>query len=665
MPEPDPVIHLVYKTHLDIGFTAPARAVVHTYFTRFIPQAVALAARTRDDGARRFRWTTGAWLIYEYLEQARPSDRRTLEAAITAGDIVWHALPFTMHSELMDADLFRFSLTLARTLDQRFGKQTIAAKMTDVPGHTRAIVPLLAEAGVLLLHIGVNEASSVPEVPPAFVWRDAATGCELLMIYEHAYGGLASVPGLAHQLAVVLTGDNLGPPSDTQRAQTLSTLQATQPGATIIVSTLNDFARQLDTVRDALPVITDEIGDTWIHGVGSDPTKVRHFRALSALRHEWLARPLDATQRARVDAFSRPLLLVAEHTWGLDEKTHLADTQHYRPAQLAQLRRTRRGQQMEASWAEQRAYLDASLATLNGSPLADEARATLHTLTPQPPYLVGFVMTEALTLTCGMLSARLHPATGAVVALTDTQTGAGWDWAGDAHPLAALTYQVYGQADYDRFWGQYIRGKDDPRTVAWAREDYTKPGLPLAQGEQWAARVTSAYRQGPGRCLLALTFPAAACGYGAPARVYLDYMLRPDGLHLTLTWFGKPACRIAEALWLSFVPRAPAPHCWRFIKLGQPVDPCAVVARGARTLHAVERDLIYDDGARALRIATHDAPLVAPGQPALLDFHDQPPEMRGGVHVNLYNNVWGTNFPMWFEDDALFRFSVTPLRPGA
>jgi hypothetical protein len=27
------------------------------------------------------------------------------------------------------------------------------------------------------------------------------------------------------------------------------------------------------------------------------------------------------------------------------------------------------------------------------------------------------------------------------------------------------------------------------------------------------------------------------------------------------------------------------------------------------------------------------------------------------MHFNLYNNVWGTNFPMWYEDDARFRFS--------
>jgi hypothetical protein len=51
--------------------------------------------------------------------------------------------------------------------------------------------------------------------------------------------------------------------------------------------------------------------------------------------------------------------------------------------------------------------------------------------------------------------------------------------------------------------------------------------------------------------------------------------------------------------------------------------------------------------------------LFAPGRPSLLDFTNELPDMSGGWHVNLYNNIWGTNFPMWFEDDAVFRFSLT------
>ncbi len=79
-----------------------------------------------------------------------PARVKRLERAIERGLIRWHGLPFTTHSELMSPALFRAGLSFSKELDRRFGKQTIAAKMTDVPGHTIGIVPLLAEAGLQL-----------------------------------------------------------------------------------------------------------------------------------------------------------------------------------------------------------------------------------------------------------------------------------------------------------------------------------------------------------------------------------------------------------------------------------------------------------------------------------------------------------------------------------
>ena len=67
-------IHVIFKTHLDIGFTDYARNVVCRYVQVFIPQAMDLARQLRDaGGGERFVWTTGSWLIHEYLERSSPS----------------------------------------------------------------------------------------------------------------------------------------------------------------------------------------------------------------------------------------------------------------------------------------------------------------------------------------------------------------------------------------------------------------------------------------------------------------------------------------------------------------------------------------------------------------------------------------------------------------
>ena len=63
-----------------------------------------------------------------------------MNAAIRCGDIVWNAVPYTVESETMTQDLLKTTLLLSRKLDKMYGKQTIAAKMTDVPGHTRSII---------------------------------------------------------------------------------------------------------------------------------------------------------------------------------------------------------------------------------------------------------------------------------------------------------------------------------------------------------------------------------------------------------------------------------------------------------------------------------------------------------------------------------------------
>jgi Domain of unknown function (DUF5054)/Glycosyl hydrolases family 38 N-terminal domain len=647
-------VHLVSKTHLDIGFTDYAANVVQTYYRQFIPQAVALAKRTRESD-QRFRWTTGAWLIYSYLEQASAEERRAMEEAITAGDIVWHGLPFTTHTELIDESLLRCALGYSQALDRRFDKQTIAAKLTDVPGHTRTLVPLLAEAGIRLLHIGVNPASSVPDVPPVFIWRDEATHTEIIVIYHQAYGGLTQIDGLDDALALFLTNDNEGPPTEASVAETFAALQTQMPDAHIIASTLDDFARPLDSVRDQLPVITSEIGDTWIHGAGTDPTKMRNYRELSRLRRQWLARDLSSDERSRLRRFSRSLLMIPEHTWGMDEKTHLFDHSHYLAPDLAALRQTDACQRFEQSWAEQRGYLTTALDALDPA-FATEARERLQQITPQRPDLTTLALSPNTTLRNARFDVQFDPARGGIEHLTDLSTG--FSWADADHVLARLRYEVFGQSDYDRFWEQYIRNQDDPEVEFWAREDFTKPGLPIRDHRVWQPTVTAAYRDGDARVIFALALPDDARQFGAPREFFLVYTLTDDSIEIALTWFDKPACRLAEAVWLSFQPRADQPDGWRFEKISQWINPRDVVSRGARTLHAVDQRVLYRDDARSFELTTLEAPLVAPGQPALLNFHNQLPDMRGGVHVNLYNNVWGTNFPMWFEDDSLFRFTL-------
>lgn len=89
-------------------------------------------------------------------------------------------------------------------------------------------------------------------------------------------------------------------------------------------------------------------------------------------------------------------------------------------------------------------------------------------------------------------------------------------------------------------------------------------------------------------------------------------------------------------------------------KIGHPVDPFAVVAGGARKLHGCEAVLL---GGKP-EIVNWDAPLVCLGERALYDVEDDYPARTNMAEFLLFNNRWGTNFKMWYEDDAAFRFTI-------
>ena len=665
MPASLQTIHLVFKTHLDIGFTGFARDVTEEYFSSFIPAAMDLAASLRRAGGEeRFVWTTGSWLIYEYLEQASPRDRRRMEEAIVAGDIAWHALPLTAHSELMDASLFRYGLSLSRELDARFGRKTIAGKMTDVPGHTRAIVPILAEAGVRLLHIGVNPASMPPDVPQAFTWR-SPDGSEVVVVYQKGdYGGLAVVPGVPAALSVYHTLDNVGPPRREHVVEAYRDLKRRYPDARTAASTLNDFAAGLLAARPELPVVTAELGDTWIHGAGTDPAKIRRFRELCRLRSGWLE---DGAADAVPDwfaSFSRSLLLVPEHTWGLDVKEHVGDDHSFGAAEFAQARESASFRRLEASWREQRAYLDAALAALSESEMAATARSRLAAAEPRLPATKGLREVDVRhPIETAHFTVRLDPADGAITGLTDRLSGR--DWAGAGRPLGRCMYEVFSQRDYDRYLDQYQYPEE---RWDWYVRDFSKPGMAGAveAHDTWRPTLRGAWRHDDDRgTRIVLELGMAdepTARFGAPARLFLevDFPVEERVVRLDFQWFEKRASRLPEAMWLSFRPDVGGPDGWMLDKMGEPVSPLEVVRNGNRKLHAVSAGVRHSDRRGRFAIDSPDAPLVAPGEPSLLDFNDRQPPLEQGMHFNLYNNVWGTNFPMWSDEDARFRFVLQP-----
>lgn len=649
-------VHVIFKTHLDIGFTDLSENVINTYFESFIPAALALAEGFREEGnVGHFIWTTGSWLIYEYLEKASAGNRRRMERAIEAGDITWHGLPFTTHTELIDDSLFILGTTLSAQLDRRFGRRTIAAKMTDVPGHSRGMVRLMQESGLSFLHIGVNPASTPPDVPPLFLWKSKDS--ELMVMYQRNYGSVMILPDNRTAVAICFTGDNHGPQSPQQIAEIHRDLRNQFPNSKVFASTLDKVAADVIQIRDRLPVITQELGDTWIHGPGSDPLRMAQFRELSRLRKQWLDQGRLEKHSSTDIAFGRKLLMVAEHTWGLDIKTHLKDWSVYSLDELAPARSRGNFVRTERSWAEKREYIRQAVDTLPEE-LAEQAYNHLQAMVPRQYTYDDYttanpdeaIETEYFTL-------GVDPQTGTVTTLKDRRNNR--NWAGNENPLAAFSYQTFSKEDYERFYGQYLTQKP-----AWAISDFGKPGMEKYNSQTRTLfsclKQMRVHRDDSGhRIVLQLEVPQTD-NNGCPRNI-INRLFLPSSepaVYMDVEWFGKPAYRLPEAMWLSFSPVITNERGYLLDKMNHSVSPYDVIKDGNRSLHGVLRGIRYSDEDNGFQIDSLDAFLVAPGRKSLLNFDNRQPSMRDGIHFCLFNNVWGTNFMMWFEDDMRFRFKL-------
>lgn len=322
-------IVVVFKSHFDFGFTGLPHEVLESYTTEMIPRALSVWEQTRhlSEQKRSFVWTLPAWVLHTALEMLddKPDGKRLVDA-VEQGGVVWHALPFTTHSELLNPEVLIRGLWYGRDLSERFGRVCISAKMTDVPGHTSFIPSLLAGAGIRFLHLGSNSCSTPPDVPQLFRWEGPDGGSVITMYSKGGYGS-GLLPNddwnLPVWLALQHTMDNEGPQDSSSVHAIFDELGGGDPGIEIVSGGLDDFAESLLEHTGDLPVVRGDLADSWIHGIGSMPAEVA--KARSTMNRLPSAQYL-LSRRGETAATTRSyesMLLFGEHTFGLDTKIAL------------------------------------------------------------------------------------------------------------------------------------------------------------------------------------------------------------------------------------------------------------------------------------------------------------------------------------------------------
>ncbi|AQS56177.1 DUF5054 domain-containing protein [Novibacillus thermophilus] len=390
-------IYVVFKTHVDIGFTGLVREVLHHYETEMIDDVIKVCENTQKFGKdHQYVWTMPAWLLQHTLQNISENQRERVEQLIKQGQLVWHALPFTTHTEFCGVEEFIRGLHFSKQLADRYGKRTpISAKMTDVPGHTWMLPSILYKAGVRFLHLGCNSCSTPPDVPRLFYW-EGPDGNRILTFYSKGGYGTDLLPPddwpYPIWLALQQTHDNIGPQSDDIVENVLSELRQKAPGVKVKFGTMDDFAHDfLKRKMTDIPIIKKDLADTWIHGIGTYPQEVSDIRRLrtelSSLEALMSIEQLcnEHGNRHRKTAYTaiqkayEHVLLFGEHTWGLDMKITLLPMRNgervYEKDLFLQDKQSDSYKRAEASWDEQRSYVqraEKAIRALRPSTSADD-----------------------------------------------------------------------------------------------------------------------------------------------------------------------------------------------------------------------------------------------------------------------------------------------------
>lgn len=674
-------VYVVYKTHLDIGFTDKGCNVINKYVNEHIPKSLELALNLNTENHKKFVWTLGSYLIDYYLKHADARECEKLEEAIKKGYICWHGLSCTTYTELLDQDLFRYSISIGRKLDERFHKKTIAAKMTDVPGHTAAIVPLMADAGLKFLHIGVNPSSKVPEVPETFVWK--CEGKELIVQYSSQYGMPGYVEGMDEVLEFAHTGDNLGPQSEQEIDREMRRIQDLYPNAKVEAAALDDYAEALLRYKDTLPVVEEEIGDTWIHGIGTDPWKIARYETLISLKNKWKQEGRLSEKDSYYDEFMMNVLLIAEHTWGVDFKKYLADFKNWEKSDFQKAvemdvttleeNLTNRNAHMlknlkadmdkycggvfqgsyrlyEEACMEQREYLDQAVRALP-SVMQEEVQEAFQKLMMSEEE-IGEKQFFGRIFSINGWEVKID-GDGSVSHLK--KDGKVWVSQGKA---GLFQYEIFDGMDCMNNFYQYNR--EFSETAGWSEADFAKAGLELCETVKhqcYQYHVLEMWKKDDQLAIVLEADEEASERYGAPRNAEIRYLFLEDTIQCTLQWTQKDANKIPEALWFGFQFDVENPTRWMLEKMGIKISPLNVVRGGNRIQHSVE-SVQYQGADGMIYLKSFHAPLVSVGGRQLYTDCEKLPDLEKGFYFNLFNNRWNTNFPLWCKDDGFFRFEM-------
>jgi alpha-mannosidase len=162
----DPVvprtIHLLHHSHVDIGYTHVQDEVKQIQW-RNLESAVKLASESQNfpEGAK-FKFNSEVmWPVETYLREQSPEKVKALREAISKGWIELDAFYANTLTELCTTEELVRLTSDSRRIASECNVKLQSAMITDIPGWSWGIVPVLAKSGVKYLSLGTNSGDRI------------------------------------------------------------------------------------------------------------------------------------------------------------------------------------------------------------------------------------------------------------------------------------------------------------------------------------------------------------------------------------------------------------------------------------------------------------------------------------------------------------------------
>jgi alpha-mannosidase len=252
---------------------------------------------------------------------------------------------------------------------------------------------------------------------------------------------------------------------------------------------------------------------------------------------------------------------------------------------------------------------------------------------------------------------------GGIASLIEKSTGRELVDQSSNYIIGQFLHERFSSIEVDKWFNLYSRIKD-----GWGLNDLGKPGIPNAMAMPYLAFTPNDWKINVLHNDIADIATLKAVSAAGYAKGYeLKFTFPRNAAYVDVEWAvdSKTPDKQPEGGWLCFPFNVNKPT-FTVGRLGGPINPAKDIIPGTnRHLMAVTTGVAITQADKSgVALTSADAPLLSLGEPGLWKFSMDYIPTRPSVFVNLYNNMWNTNFALWQDGSWSESVRIWPVGKG-